>query len=529
MKLHFIHAWRLLLLWALPISVIAQVNGDFENGFRAPQGINNIYSYQGGSQYDDLPYWEGVLVAPPRLGAYPGYSLGGDYLSTVVGAAPRVNPQGTPDGGVFQPHSGNSCVALRRFPTSGNVADQGIWSPATPIIPGHVYQLDYYVLRRPTSQYAEKIKVIVSKAGAQWDNTTPASTSKDISTQNMPYASVTSPAITDYLNWTHVTGTFTAQTYYTTGPYANTSYFIITYDRPLGTYDLSLYVAPGSYDFSYYAIDDITLTDLTCASTPPLAGPDQTICPNAGATIGQGCSPVGATQQWTVAGSSAVFATTLQTTVTPTSTTTYQLTTTFADGSQSVSQTTVTVFDPNNFAPQVSLSYADDCYGIYTYNITNYNPAYTYTVNIYGGFSGGGVNQRGGKGTFELNRIKKARSGSFDVTVNYAGCGGNSATSPVTTMTFPIFPACRQAVADSESAPAETDTESAVAYPNPVAETLLLPQGVEQATLLNSQGQTVLQAEEARKLDVRNLPAGLYNLRMQQKGNIINQHIEVKH
>ena len=263
---HLTHALRLLLLWALPISVMAQVNGNFETGFRAPQGINNIYSYQGGYQYDDLPSWEGVLVAPPNMGAYPGYSLGGDYLSTVAGAAPRVNPQGTPDGGVFQPHSGTSCVALRRFPASGNIADQGIWSQPVSIIPGHVYQLDYYVLRRPTSQYAEKIKVVVSKAGSQWASS--SSTSKDISAQNMPYASVTSPVITDYQNWTHVTGTFTAQTYFTTGPNANTSWLTITYDRPLGTYDPSLYVAPGSYNFSYYAIDDVSITDIGCGATP---------------------------------------------------------------------------------------------------------------------------------------------------------------------------------------------------------------------------------------------------------------------
>ncbi|GAB3657353.1 hypothetical protein GCM10027594_29340 [Hymenobacter agri] len=31
------------------------------------------------------------------------------------------------------------------------------------------------------------------------------------------------------------------------------------------------------------------------------------------------------------------------------------------------------------------------------------------------------------------------------------------------------------------------------------------------------------------KLDVRDLPAGLYNLRMKQKGKLINQHIEVTH
>lgn len=275
MKVQFTQVLSLAVWWLLPATIQAQiVNGDFETRFSAPRGINNIYSYQGGYQYDDLPSWEGVLVAPPRVGAYPGYSLGGDYLSFVTGSAPRVDPGNAPDGDVFKPRSGNSCIALRRFPSSGNVADQGVWSPSTPIIPGHVYQLEYYVLRRPTSQYAERIKVIVSKRGASWDNYSPSNTSKDISTNNMPYASVTSPPITDDRNWTRVTGTFTAETFDTTGPHANSSYFIITYDRPLGKYDPSLYVAPGAYNFSYYAIDDISITDLTClASVATAPGP----------------------------------------------------------------------------------------------------------------------------------------------------------------------------------------------------------------------------------------------------------------
>ena len=284
MKIQFTQALSLALWWLLPIGAQAQiavgtqsqpVNGDFETRINTPQGINNIYSYQGSYQYDDLPSWEGVIPPPRNAGAYPGYSVGGDYLSTIAGTAPRVNPLAKPDGGAFQPHGGNSCIALRRFPSTGNLADQGVWSPATPIIPGHVYQLDYYVLRRPTSQYAEKIKVIVSRAGASWDNYTPSFTSKDIRAQNMPYASITSPAITDYQNWTHVTGTFTAETYNTTGPTANSSYFIITYDRQPGTYDPSLYVAPGNYNFSYYAIDDISITDLSasCSTAPgPISG-----------------------------------------------------------------------------------------------------------------------------------------------------------------------------------------------------------------------------------------------------------------
>jgi hypothetical protein len=70
---------------------------------------------------------------------------------------------------------------------------------------------------------------------------------------------------------------------------------------------------------------------------------------------------------------------------------------------------------------------------------------------------------------------------------------------------------------------------AATAYPNPATESLTISQSAEQAVLLNSQGQAVQKPDASGKLRVQDLPAGLYNLQMQQDGKLINQRIQVKH
>jgi hypothetical protein len=67
------------------------------------------------------------------------------------------------------------------------------------------------------------------------------------------------------------------------------------------------------------------------------------------------------------------------------------------------------------------------------------------------------------------------------------------------------------------------------AYPNPAAETLTSPDDAENATLVNDQGKTVKTADKSGKLNVKDLPDGLYNLRMLQNGKVVNQRIQVKH
>jgi hypothetical protein len=83
--------------------------------------------------------------------------------------------------------------------------------------------------------------------------------------------------------------------------------------------------------------------------------------------------------------------------------------------------------------------------------------------------------------------------------------------------------------ARTSGCPSASRVASATAYPNPATESLTIPQGVGNAILLNSQGYPVAKADASGHLDVRNLPAGLYNLQTSQEGKLTNQRIEVKH
>jgi hypothetical protein len=73
------------------------------------------------------------------------------------------------------------------------------------------------------------------------------------------------------------------------------------------------------------------------------------------------------------------------------------------------------------------------------------------------------------------------------------------------------------------------EQQIATAYPNPTAATLILPEGVENVTLLDQQGRPMQVRSKSGKMNVQNLPDGMYNLQMQQNGKVVNQHIEIKH
>ena len=234
-------------IWSAPVAAQV-VNGDFETRTQDPQGPNNIYGV--GSRYDDLPNWEVIVGSNSIEGT-------GDYLASPA-ADPSMNPYITPYGGAFAPHNGSmGCIALRRNRSFGR--DQGVYEAAL-VIPGHTYQVDFYVLRRPLGNYAEKIRLIVT-------NQPPSRTSvsSGYTIYPTPYATITSPAISDYNNWTHVTGSFVAQ-----GATNGSAYTFIglTYDQALAPYDPQVYSLSNVYGSEYYAIDDVSLTDLTaCAAT----------------------------------------------------------------------------------------------------------------------------------------------------------------------------------------------------------------------------------------------------------------------
>lgn len=204
-----------------------------------------------------------------------------------------------------------------------------------------------------------------------------------------------------------------------------------TWNRVSGTMNLpkgTQFVVLGCYTFganklkSVYFIDDVALYLI------PSAGNSITKCPEATVTIGtglgSGCDITGARYAWTVVGSSAPpFAFTPQTQVSPQVTTIYTLTVTLPDGSTKSSNVTVNVTSLS--APQLTVVKKDLCTKIITYQIVNYNPAYTYNVGaISSGLSLLQPNPLS-SATFSLQAINGATGGTFNLTAS--GCG--SATS----------------------------------------------------------------------------------------------------
>jgi len=57
----------------------------------------------------------------------------------------------------------------------------------------------------------------------------------------------------------------------------------------------------------------------------------------------------------------------------------------------------------------------------------------------------------------------------------------------------------------------------------------MLPEGTQEAVLLDKEGKTVQHSDKQGSIDVHTLPEGLYNLQMWQDGKLINQRIQVQH
>jgi hypothetical protein len=78
---------------------------------------------------------------------------------------------------------------------------------------------------------------------------------------------------------------------------------------------------------------------------------------------------------------------------------------------------------------------------------------------------------------------------------------------------------------------AVVEQETAVlAHPNPVADYLTLPAGVQQVELRDAMGKPLLQqAVSGQTLDVHALPEGIYQLQLMQQGTTQTQRIVIKH
>lgn len=280
-------------------------------------------------------------------------------------------------------------------------------------------------------------------------------------------------------------------------------------------------VRPGAtYTGAYMYIDDVEIYEV------PVAGSDKTICPGTSATLGEGCPIPGATYAWKVASKLApVFATTPKATVSPTVNQIYQLTVTVPGGKTFTTYVNVNLFTGPP-VPVIVVDHDGSCQDNSQYfRIDNFDPSLSYSITA----STGSMPIPGHTGTdytvtpptinnrylFRIKGGLGVTGGSpFRVTAT-AICNGTSYSR--STSGYAIYPGC------------DDPERTSNAYPNPANESIRVPAGVENVILLNNQGQVVARPDATSKLNVQALPAGLYNLQMQQNGKLINQHIEVKH
>jgi hypothetical protein len=157
----------------------------------------------------------------------------------------------------------------------------------------------------------------------------------------------------------------------------------------------------------------------------------------------------------------------------------------------------------------------DDCKLIEQYRILNYNPDVTYTLTTnnlssLSSLNGNYLFIKGragmGFGEFSITATACSQSTSADGWVEWYECDTPTGPTPIYRNAQPV-----------------------AAYPNPASASLTIPEGAKQAVLTNSQGNSVQQVDKTGNMDVRNLPNGLYNLRMQVDGKTVNQHIQVQH
>lgn len=169
--------------------------------------------------------------------------------------------------------------------------------------------------------------------------------------------------------------------------------------------------------------------------------------------------------------------------------------------------------------PQGTYAYEvsqDPCVAMVSMTVPNWNPAYTYTVR------GSGISALPGTLTSPNFRLKSgsgAQGRTFSYTITVTGCNSTEVWSDYVTIGQCDYPT---PYPNYVVAPT-------TAYPNPVAEALTLPEGVTEATLVNSQGRAVQSADRSGHLNTQELPDGLYNLQMHWDGKLINQRIQVKH
>ena len=463
---------------------------------------NNFYGYSGYIQNvsssastlynsDELPSWIATNFSTP------------DYYNKKAPTGSQSNPVSA-SAGSFTPFSGDGAIGLvgtnetqPSRPSSYMYSEYVTQQLAQPLSSAHYYYASLRAANAPVCQYATGIGVYITTSNPRDDSQktyyNPGLTIGYVySTVYTPSSATTTPAgcgipssgVIASSQWTTVSGIFKGVD--------NASYVNVGNFQPSTK---QLIRASASETYSYTYVDDVEVFEI------PEAGPAPSACVTGAVTIGQGCDIPGATYSWTTSSNNTPFATTIQTTVTPTVTTTYTLTVTLPNNSTFASMVTLTV----SAAPGLITGNNDYAAGRHTAEIDPVSGATSY--NWY----------RGGT----LNTTNYGTSAIWIIPRN--GCGG-------TNVSVEAVYACGTSAKRTQYFPAENcGTRARTAYPSPASESIAMPEGTEDATILNAQGKPLLQLGGARSFDVRHLPDGLYNLQMRQNGKLVNQRIEIKH
>ncbi|RPD44111.1 T9SS C-terminal target domain-containing protein [Hymenobacter sediminis] len=207
--------------------------------------------------------------------------------------------------------------------------------------------------------------------------------------------------------WTPITGTFK--------PTERKTYYV-----NIGNFQQSNPPASQPQTQVYHYVDAVGIYKI------PTAGPAVSTCPDTPVTIGTNCGIPGAMYVWSIAGTNMPYVPSVpQIRVQPTATTTYTLTVTLPNQETRTSSVTVTVVPAPT--PAILLSSIDKCAKRATYQIMNYNAAYTYSVTPSNGLTLQQSNPI--SASFSIQGASTSSGGSF--TLTRTGCGTSTTTTYV--------------------------------------------------------------------------------------------------
>ena len=479
------------------------------------------------SDYDEVTGWQAI-------GSYSGTSTYGKptYYATNApsGSAtnPFTNPATNPAGSSFQPYNYNPSLhngALSIIAAEGGYSSplnlpQYI-SPNSPVtlVPGATYYASFQAYRSSAPNAPVRLGMNLSQGNRQ---TSATSTSMQ-----------SSGTVSDYA-WTRVSGKIAI-------PNASSDPWYVTIGNisPRG---------PGAR--ARYYIDEVELYKI------PTAGPNILSCTGSSTssiTIGEGCPIPGVTYTWSAPGITGLptNSSAIQITVNPSVTTTYTLTVNLPDGTNLTTTATVTVGKTLTVGPDINLARqgaanppsnkydvrVNNVDGATSFTLVAESPdgnggwtsATTYQADTYTGPDNPDFNEVRGFTTFHTGYIGPATSGTTSNTpINNPATyrltvTARSACNSVTTQRVVTLPPYEGGYEESNL------TGPTTAYPNPAAESIVIPNWAVGATLVNDKGKAVGRRDNSGKLDVQSLPDGVYNLQMMKNGKRINQRIQVKH